>query len=280
MVYIELKLVVKPLAPYNDIVMGELGDIGYESFVDTEDGLSAYIQKSLFDEAKLQEALHMISGCTVDYSFCEIPDQDWNAVWESTHEPVLVENFCWIYAPFHKPNDGVKYNIVIEPKMSFGTAHHATTYLMLCFLEKEPIEGKQVLDMGSGTGVLAILAEMRGASYVEAIDNDEWAYRNALENVSTNQCRNIHVFLGNASLLTPNKRFDIVIANINRNILLTDMKSYINVLNSGGTLLLSGFYEHDIPVIRAEAERCGMKFDCYKERDEWVVCRFIKMTEK
>jgi ribosomal protein L11 methyltransferase len=206
----------------------------------------------------------------------EMPDENWNAVWESTHEPVLVEDFCWVYAPFHSINTEVKYNILIEPKMSFGTAHHSTTYMMLSFLRDEELEGRKVLDMGSGTGVLAILAKMKGAAETDAIDNDEWAYRNALENVEANGCTGINVLLGDAQLLNEKGFYDVVIANINRNILLRDMHAYIEHLNTGGILLLSGFYEHDIPSIRQEAEKNGMAFESFRERNEWVACKFVK----
>lgn len=277
MVYIEIILDVNPVVPFADIIMCELGEIGCESFVNTNTGFKAYIPKDLYDENLLNQTLKAYTECEIKCSTEEIPDQNWNAVWESTHEPVLVDNFCWVYAPFHGINNSCQYNILIEPKMSFGTAHHSTTYMMLSFIRDEEMTGKKVLDMGSGTGVLAILAEMRGAKHIEAIDNDEWAYRNALENVEKNNCQNIDVLLGDASLLTNDKKFDIIIANINRNILLRDMSNYINVLEKGGTLLLSGFYHHDIPSIQEEAEKLGMKFDYHKERNEWVACRFIKM---
>ena len=277
MVYIEITLDVNPLVPFADIIMCELGEVGYESFVSTSTGFKAYIPKDLYNENLLKQTLNVYTECKVKYSNEEIPDQNWNAVWENSHEPVMVEDFCWVYALFHGTNNSCQYNILIEPKMSFGTAHHSTTYMMLSLIRDEEMVGKRVLDMGSGTGVLSILAEKRGAKHIEAIDNDEWAYRNALENVENNNCHNIDVLLGDASLLTNNKKFDIIIANINRNILLRDMHRYINVLEKDGTLLLSGFYSHDIPSIQEEAEKLGMKFDCHKERNEWVACRFIKM---
>jgi ribosomal protein L11 methyltransferase len=277
MIYIEITLDINPLVPFTDIIMCELGEVGCESFVNTNKGFKAYIPKDLYDENLLKQTLKVYSVCEIKYTIEEIPDQNWNAVWESTHEPVMVDDFCWVYAPFHGTNNSCQYNMLIEPKMSFGTAHHSTTYMMLSFIKDEKMDGKRVLDMGSGTGVIAILAEMRGAKHIEAIDNDEWAYRNALENVEKNNCQNIEVLLGDASLLTDDKKFDIIIANINRNILLRDMHSYITVLEEGGTLLLSGFYHHDIPSIQEKAENLGMKFDCHKERNEWVACRFVKI---
>ncbi|MBR5831680.1 MAG: 50S ribosomal protein L11 methyltransferase [Bacteroidales bacterium] len=276
MEYAEITLKIEPVMPFSDILMYEMGEIGCESFVTTDDGFKAYIPSSDLNTDALNDILANAGECNIQYDINIIPDQNWNAVWESTHEPVLVDDFCWVYAPFHGTNANAKYNILIEPKMSFGTAHHATTYMMISLLRDEDITNKTVLDMGSGTAVLAILAEMRGAKYVEAIDNDEWAYNNALENIENNNCKNIKAILGDASALTADKKFQLIIANINRNILLRDMKHYIAVLEQGGTLLLSGFYEHDIPAIRQEAESNGMKFETYKERNEWVACKFTK----
>lgn len=276
MEYAEITLKIEPVMPFSDILMYEMGEIGCESFVTTDDGFKAYIPSSDLNTDALNNILANSGECNIQYDINIIPDQNWNAVWESTHEPVLVDDFCWVYAPFHGTNANAKYNILIEPKMSFGTAHHATTYMMISLLRDEDITNKMVLDMGSGTAVLAILAEMRGAKYVEAIDNDEWAYNNALENIENNNCKNIKAILGDASVLTADKKFQLIIANINRNILLRDMKHYIAVLEQGGTLLLSGFYEHDIPAIRQEAESNGMKFETYKERNEWVACKFTK----
>ena len=276
MEYAEITLKIEPVMPFSDILMYEMGEIGCESFVTTDDGFKAYIPSSDLNTDALNDILANVGECNIQYDINIIPDQNWNAVWESTHEPVLVDDFCWVYAPFHGTNANAKYNILIEPKMSFGTANHATTYMMISLLRDEDITNKTVLDMGSGTAVLAILAEMRGAKYVEAIDNDEWAYNNALENIENNNCKNIKAILGDASALTADKKFQLIIANINRNILLRDMKHYIAVLEQGGTLLLSGFYEHDIPAIRQEAESNGMKFETYKERNEWVACKFTK----
>lgn len=274
MEYCEIKLTITPTVPFAEIIMAELGDAGYDSFVETDSGLLAYIPKNQYDEEKLKAVIASVEGCEITYELSTIPDQDWNAAWEKEHQPVMVDNFCWIYAPFHQPNPNAEYNILIEPKMSFGTAHHPTTYMMMQLLNNESLVDKRVLDMGSGTAVLSIFAEKRGAAYVEAIDNDEWAYRNALENIGNNGCKHIHPLLGDAAMLTPDKRFDVVVANINRNILLRDMPSYISVLAPGGTLLLSGFYEHDIPAIRAKAEASGLAFDHYESRQDWVAVKF------
>ena len=276
MEYAEVKLKIEPAIPFAEIIMAELGDVGYDSFVETDEGLLAYIPANQYDETVLKQSLASVEGCSKSFSCSVIPDQDWNATWENSHQPVMVDNFCWIYAPFHQKNSQVEYNILIEPKMSFGTAHHPTTYLMIKLLRNENLEGKNVLDMGSGTGVLSIFAEMRGAARVEAIDNDEWAYANATENIAKNHCKNITPFLGDVALLTPDKCFDVVVANINRNILLRDMSHYVSVLAEHGTVLLSGFYEHDIPVIRSKAEELGLSLETYLSREDWVAVKFVK----
>ncbi len=265
--------------PFQEIVIEELAEIGFESFVENEDGLLAYIQKPLFNENAVK-GIDSFSNpaCKLSYAIKEIPDQNWNAVWESAYDPILVEDCCFIHAPFHQPNPDVKYNILIEPKMSFGTGHHATTYTMLSYLNEEDLTGKDVLDMGCGTAVLAIFSVMKGAAKAEAIDNDEWAYANSIENVVRNKKEEfIRVRLGDASLLK-DKEFDVIIANINRNILLNDMHIYAQSLRKNGVLLMSGFYEPDMDVIRKEAEKHGLIFSSYKEKNHWAGTRFIKKS--
>ena len=220
-------------------------------------------------------ALRLNSQLQASYEALALPDKDYNEEWERQHEPVLVEGFCYVRAPFHPHREDVRYEIVIEPKMSFGTAHHATTRLMLSLLEKEEVVARRVLDMGSGTGVLAILAAKKGASYVEAIDVDEWAYRNAQENFACNNVQ-VNALLGDASLLTEQKHFDVVLANINRNILLRDMVAYQRVLTTNGVLIMSGFYEHDITAIVAKAEALGLRFVEQRVDGEWAAVRVIK----
>lgn len=276
MEYVEIKLTLAPVQPFADIIMAELSEKGFESFMETNDGLLAYIPLQQYNTENLKQVLSSVVGCEIKCEGKTLPDQDWNATWEKSHQPVMVEDYCWIYAPFHNSNPSAKYNILIEPKMSFGTAHHPTTYMMIELLNNENLTGKRVLDMGCGTGVLSIFAEKKGASFVEAIDNDEWAYKNALENVENNGCKAITPLLGDAALLTPDKRFDVVVANINRNILLRDMQTYISVLAEGGTMLMSGFYEHDIPVIRTKAEELGLHYDHHITRMDWAAVKFIK----
>jgi len=280
MKYIEVNITLGQNDPFRDLLVDALGNEGpYDSFVETPDGLKAYVQESLFDEAWLKgqiEEMRTLTGCT--YTFEALPDKNWNEEWEKQHTPVLVEaeggKKVWVRAPFHEHRDDVDYEIEIEPKMSFGTAHHPTTHLMLSYLTELDIAGRQVLDMGCGTAVLAILAKLRGAAYVEAIDIDEWAYNNALENAQRNGVE-ITVRIGDATLLG-DRRFDLIIANINRNILLADMAAYARVLQPGGTLLLSGFYESDVPVILGHAASLGLRLAQQKVRQSWAALKMQK----
>jgi ribosomal protein L11 methyltransferase len=203
-------------------------------------------------------------------------DKDWNAAWEANYEPVLIDGKCYIRAPFHAPMPETEYEIVIEPKMSFGTAHHATTAQMVSYLLETDVHGKAVLDMGAGTGVLAILATMKGASPVTAIDNDEWAYRNGLENAQHNHCEHLKVLLGDASLLG-NERYDIIMGNINRNILLQDIPQYVQCMNDGALLFLSGFYEEDLPALHNCCASNGLRYLDHKVKDRWVAARFERI---
>jgi ribosomal protein L11 methyltransferase len=274
MQYIEINCSIHPVETGNEIVIALLADMGCDSFVETENGILAYIQKDIFDENQLNILFSEMSDYhfTVSYSWKEIEEQNWNAVWESNYEPVLIDGKCYIRAPFHPHREDVEYEIVIEPKMSFGTAHHPTTSQMISYILEENCKDKTVLDMGSGTGILAILAVMRGAKMATAIDNDEWAYENCLENVEKNTVSNIEVILGNASTIT--KKYDIILANINRNILLEDINKYAEALNGNGTLLLSGFYLDDLPILKKEAGKYNLVFDSYKEKENWVAARF------
>lgn len=275
MKYIEVALQIHPLDPFRDLLTYLLGEEGpYDSFVDTSDGMKAYVPADQYDEAFLRQAIAE-AGCEVSYQAEPMEDKNWNEEWERNHKAVLVEDFCWVRAPFHPHRNDVAYEIVIEPKMSFGTAHHATTYMMLCLLKDEPLEGKRALDMGCGTAVLAILAAKKGAAYVEGIDVDEWAYRNAVENCERNGVPHIKLRLGDANSLT-GCRFDLIIANINRNILLRDMPQYVQAMNPGAAILFSGFYEADIAAIRAKAESLGLRYDRHILRDGWAAVRMEK----
>lgn len=259
-----------------DILVAELGQAGFESFTENPDGVEAYIQKADWDAGLLDDIQILQSEeVTFSYEVKEIEQVNWNEEWEKNFEPIVVADQVSIRAPFHQ-NPGLKYDIVIEPKMSFGTGHHETTHLMIQHLMDLDLHGKKVLDMGCGTGILAIFAEMKGAAAIDAVDIDNWCYENSLENVERNHCHHISVFEGDASLLKP-AAYDVIIANINRNILLKDMPVYAGSLKENGILLLSGFYTEDIEKINASAESNGLKQDKKLIRNNWVGLKYVNL---
>ncbi|MBR7175967.1 MAG: 50S ribosomal protein L11 methyltransferase [Bacteroidales bacterium] len=259
-----------------DMLMELLGAAGFDSFMDTDEGFEAYCQEKSLDETELDEILQMEQFSNVKLLKKElIPDQDWNATWEASYEPVIINELCRIKAPFHQVEGSYKYDLIIEPKMSFGTAHHETTSQIIELMLQSDFKGLNVLDMGSGTGVLAILAKKLGSSMTVAIDNDEWAYRNAIDNVKLNDETEIVVELGDANSLN-NRQFDIILANINRNILLRDMKEYVKCLVDGGKIFFSGFYEEDLKLIAKEAECLGLKYVNHVTKNNWTAAVFIK----
>jgi ribosomal protein L11 methyltransferase len=273
--YILLSCKIIPADPGIDIITAQLADIDFESFEETEQGLNAYIQSRYFDEDKVKEVFSTLEGISVEYEQELIPAQNWNAVWESNFEPVIIDGKCSVRAPFHSKPDGVEYDMVIEPKMSFGTAHHETTSLMISYLLKTDVEGKDVLDMGSGTAVLAILAGMKGAKSLTAIDIDPWPVENAKENARNNNVLQIEVIMGGAEQLDK-KMFDVILANINRNVLLADMGSYSKVLNKNGTLFLSGFYKEDLEQITNTAFENGLEFVSFETKNNWTAAQYLK----
>ncbi|WP_438976852.1 50S ribosomal protein L11 methyltransferase [Polaribacter sp.] len=274
-IYIEYQFKINPKEPTTEILIAELGNLNFESFVETEEGLTAYIQKEDWHTNLLDEVFILQSkefNIVAEYS--EMAQTNWNAEWEKNFNPIIVDDLVSIRAPFHN-NPNVKYDIVIEPKMSFGTGHHETTYMMVQHLLQLKLENKKVLDMGCGTGILAIFAEMKGAKPIDAIDIDNWCYLNSIENAERNNCNSISVYEGDASLLK-NKNYDVIIANINRNILLNDIKIYANCLSSGGILLLSGFYKEDFTIINKEAENQKLKLDGELIKNNWMSLKFVK----
>ncbi len=282
MTYTEIKFTIKPFEEAAaDALIAELGNIGYDGFSYTDDGFSAYTDKKRYD-AKAIENLEVLQYFSELYqittSVQEIEDQDWNKVWEDNFTPIIVDNRIQVRAGFHQPAPGIEYDIIIEPKMSFGTGHHATTALMLrTILERMPeIKGKRVLDMGCGTGILSIMVSKVGAREVTGIDIDDWAYNNAMENLRNNHTDNISIKIGDASLLADEQPFDVILANINRNILLADMGHYNSRLQPGGLLIMSGFYEHDLPMIREKAEGMGLEYRSHHEEKKWVAACFHK----
>ena len=274
-IYIGYTFIVEPVQPGTEILIAELGFSGFESFVETPDGVIAYIQEADHFPTILDSVQILSSDeFAITYKFETIAQTNWNAEWEKNFNPIVVDNQCAIRAPFHEPFN-VKYDIVIEPKMSFGTGHHETTHMMIQHILASDFTNKSVLDMGCGTGVLAILAEKKGARLLEAIDIDNWCYLNSLENVSRNDCHHINVLEGDASLLK-GKQFDVIIANINRNILLNDLSTYVTCLNENGSLFLSGFYDSDCELIESTCDALNLKFEHKLKRNNWVALKFVK----
>lgn len=274
-IYIEYTFEVTPRETGTEILIAQLGFVGFESFVENETGVIAYIQKEDWREDILEEVFILSSEeFTISYISKEVAQTNWNAEWEKNFEPIQVDGKVSIRAPFHQ-NPHLEYDIVIEPKMSFGTGHHETTHMMVQHLLQLDLEDKKVLDMGCGTGILAIFAEMKGAKPIDAIDIDAWCYENSIENAARNHCKQITVYEGDVSLLS-GKRYDVVIANINRNILLSDMQTYIDCLEDKGVLLLSGFYKEDIPIIDKEASKYHMQLVGQLERNNWIALKYVK----
>lgn len=278
--YKEVKLTCEPNnEAINNILSALLGEIGYDSFVEHENGTLAYVVSNLYDEKQLIQVIEDFPLDThITYEVKDIADQNWNEEWEKNYfSPIVLEDKCVIKSSFHKDVPDAEYTIIINPKMAFGTGHHQTTILMLQEILKRDFTGLSVLDMGCGTAILAILASMRGAKTITAIDIDQWACDNALENLELNTINNVSVKIGGADLLG-NEKFDVVIANINRNILLADMHSYANVLNEGGTLYISGFYTEDRDVLKTEALKHNLSFDYTTDRDNWAGIKFVKLA--
>lgn len=259
-----------------EILVAQLAEIGFESFEEENDKLTAYIQAPDFS----QEEMFQIEGIRkledsgdIEKEF--IKAQNWNAVWESNYDAVTIKN-CHIRAPFHEPNKDVEFNILLNPKMAFGTAHHETTAMMIEFVLNSNPMGLKILDMGSGTAVLAILAAIKGALKVTAIDNDEWAFQNANENIKLNDIHNVEAVLGDASILQKYGINDVIFANINKNILLNDIKYYTEVLKDDGSIYFSGFYENDLDDIKIECSNNGLVFVKYLSKNNWCAAKFVK----
>ena len=279
MEYLEVNFKITPVSENtNESLTAFLAEFGYDSFMDTDTGLKAYVKADQYNETDLVELLSndAFQKIKIKFTSSKIPDQNWNAVWEAGFKSVIINDKCIIRAPFHEKQNKYKYDIIIEPKMSFGTGHHETTSLMIEEILKLNLNGKEVLDMGSGTGVLAILASKKGAKKILAVDTDDWAFLNSVENIKRNNIENIDVVKGDVSVIKDNT-FNLIIANINRNVLLNDIKHYANSLKSGGILLLSGIYLNDMKSIMIECMNNGFKFDTVKEKNDWVAARFIKL---
>lgn len=279
MKYLEVTFTTHPCnETVNDVVSALAGDIGFESFVECEGGIQAYIQQALFNKEVLDEMISEfpIPNAKVEYTVKEAEDKNWNEEWEKNFfQPIIIGDRCVIHSTFHRDIPQAEYDIVINPQIAFGTGHHETTSLIIGELLDNDLQGKSLLDMGCGTSILAILARMRGAAPCTAVDIDEWCVRNSLENIELNGVDRISVFQGDASLLKDQGPFDVIIANINRNILLNDMKRYVSCMHPGSELYMSGFYVDDIPVIQAEAEHNGLRFIHHKEKNRWAAVKFV-----
>ncbi|MFT5761262.1 MAG: ribosomal protein L11 methyltransferase [Polaribacter sp.] len=274
-IYIEYDFLVEPNEPGTEILIAELGFAGFESFVENENGVKAYIQKEDWN-AEILDNISILKSDEFSTTFqkIEVEQTNWNSEWEKNFEAIQVDDLVSIRAPFHEDKK-LQYDIVIEPKMSFGTGHHETTHMMIQHLLSLDLENKKTLDMGCGTGILAIFAEMKGAKPIDGIDIDNWCYLNSVENAERNNCNEISFYEGDASLLTTQK-YDVIIANINRNILLADMSTYTKCLNENGILLLSGFYKEDISTIDAEVSKYGLQLEKTIERNNWVSLKYFK----
>ncbi|WP_447952120.1 50S ribosomal protein L11 methyltransferase [Chryseobacterium koreense] len=266
--YLEFDFKITPLQPWNEILMAELIEIGFDSFTEEHEGILAYIQKDLFNENELRE-IHLLKNdeVKISYTFKEMPNINWNEEWEKNFEPIYVEDQVLIRAEFHTPNAEL-HEIIIQPKMSFGTGHHPTTHLMIQQMLELDFENKTVLDMGCGTSVLAIFAKQKGAGKTMAIDIDEWSVENSMENAERNNVK-LEISQGTAENLGK-ENFDIILANINRNILISDIPTYVSVLNKGGQLLLSGLCFFDVDDILEVCTQQKLTLKKKLQREEWV----------
>ena len=259
----------------HDMLTTMLAEMGFDSFMDDTMGLKAYCSADKRDDLAVETLLLEPSFSDIRLlKVEEMPDKDWNELWEASYQPVVVNDRCRVRAPFHEPDPSFEFDLVIEPKMSFGTANHETTAQIIQLMLETDFQGKEVLDMGSGTAILAILAKKLGATHTVAIDNDEWAYRNAFTNTELNGVSDIEIVLGDASSIQGS--FDVVLANINRNILLRDMHLYVAAMRPDAHIFFSGFYTEDLESIKAEAERLGLHYCRHLSRNNWVAAEFVK----
>ncbi|MEP2934853.1 MAG: 50S ribosomal protein L11 methyltransferase [Gilvibacter sp.] len=272
--YVGYTFTVSPIIPGVEILIAQLAQVGFESFVESETGVAGYIQKEDWREDILETIQILASDeFAISYELEHIEQTNWNAAWESNFNPIIVDDRCMVRAPFHEPAN-CEYDIVIEPKMSFGTGHHATTHMMIQYILENDWNDKDVLDMGCGTSVLAILAKKRGARQVDAIDIDEWCYKNSQENIERNDCLDIRVQMGDIDLVK-GRTYHTIIANINRNILINQMSTYASCLVSGGQLYLSGFLTQDLEQIKLACNKHGGRFVQNKEREGWIAAKFV-----
>ncbi len=262
-----------------EILTAELAEFAFDSFEETPTGLDAYIPTKDYKTTEIDSLqAFSIPDYQIKYTIEELPDQNWNETWEKNYfSPIIIDNRCIVKSPFHTDVPSAEYEILIEPKMAFGTGHHETTGLMIKHILETDFTGKNVLDMGCGTGILGILASKKNASHIDAIDIEDWSYHNAIENAETNKVSNLSAFCGDASLLKESKKYDIILANINRNILLEDINKYSLSLKNNGLLILSGFYNQDIEIIDKECNKYNLSKITIKEDNHWVAVSYRKV---
>ena len=269
MEYIEIEIRLKLVKPYAEIFIARLNEIKYESFSTDEVGLKAYIRSDLFNKKKLTEIVDDISSFTkIDLSINAIKKENWNADWENNYSPVHINKDCVIRAHFHDRFPNIEHEIIITPKMSFGTGHHETTFLVMNQIFELNLEGKHVLDIGSGTGVLSILASKLGAKKIVGIDIDKWAYENAIENSKLNNISNIQFIEGTAESIGK-KMYDVVLANINRNIILADIQKYAKAMHAKSDIILSGFLKQDVKIILNKIKQLKFNLVASKNKNKW-----------
>jgi ribosomal protein L11 methyltransferase len=276
--YYELVFIIDKGEDYQrDMLINELGEIGFDTFEETDSGFKAYIHENDFDEQILSDCLEIYhQQFSFSHQMNQIEQQNWNKVWESNFEPIQIRDQVFVRATFHESRPEFPIEIVIDPKMAFGTGHHETTSMMMDMMLNAGVAGKKVLDMGCGTGILAILAEKLGAVDIAAVDYDLACYDSTTENAQLNNCRHIRVFCGSQEAI-PHEKFDLIFANINRNILLDQMDRYAWVLKPGGELYLSGFYEtNDLEIVRREAAKYNLRYLDHQKARDWVAAKFIK----
>jgi len=267
--YIQIKI-EDLTSEQSEILIAELGDHGFNGFEEGENFLNAYIEEKNLNEDELQK---IIAWHQLRFTKNVIEQKNWNEEWEKNFEPVIVKDFVAVRAEFHQPVKTVKHEIIITPKMSFGTGHHATTFLMMQVMHDIDFENKTVFDFGTGTGILAILAEKLGASSIAAIDNDTWSINNAKENIERNHCRNIHLRLSNT--LPATAKFNIILANINKNVIMEHLKALSQLVDENGQVLVSGFLPDDEPDILNLAYKIGLKHKHIFQRDQWIAIWLI-----
>lgn len=261
---------------YAEILMAEIAEAGFDTFLETDKGFEAYVEMEKYDKEQLQFIKEKYSVQTPIIFFQDrIQKQNWNEAWEKSYEPIVVDDKCLIRADFHKIDKKYPYELIITPKMSFGTGHHQTTYLMIKNQMDMDHRGKRVMDAGCGTAILSVMASKLGAKEVEAFDIDEWSVSNGKENIDVNGCTNIHHQQGKLSELNFQGLFDIILANINKNVLLDEIKLYKKYLSPGGLLLLSGFYIEDIPDLAAECAKCNLLALKRDDKENWAALVFV-----